>query len=525
VNLNLISIKARIRSPWEAIDLGFVMARQWWKPVFLSWFIPSFSLFLILSIIFYQYSWVAYTVVWWLKPLWDRGPLYVASRRLFGEKVSVREVLFKLPSLYKTDWLLWLTIRRFSITRSFMMPLTVLEQLKGPERAARQAVLDRQHSSAPSWLTIASIHFEIIILFGGLMFAFMMTPETSDINLIDFFENQNFVYLLLYNITTYLSMAIVAPFYVLAGFSLYVSRRISLEAWDIEIRFRHLASSLNRSSRSVANTLLLLLICVCSPFSVPSHLEAAELSSNDNTATYKTVDISESSPEKTSEAMMAKTQIIEILNGDKFHQLKMVSGWRLKDAAETSDETPDWINDVINVIKDLINSLEWLANFFIHISPFIEYIIWGSVITLIVFVALYYRRTIHRFVQQTKTQSPRKSAPTAMFGLDLRQESLPDDIPASVRRLWEEENQREAVGLLYRALLSTLIHQHGFSFSDGNTEGECASIVRQRGIEQLSHYMQRITRCWQQLAYGHLLPEFKQVDSLCDEWELLFSHE
>ena len=523
MNLNLISIKARIRSPWEAIDLGFVMARQWWKPVFLSWFIPSFSLFLILSVIFYQYSWVAYTVVWWLKPLWDRGPLYVASRRLFGEDVSIREVLSKLPSLYKTDWLLWLTIRRFSISRSFIMPLTVLEQLKGPERAARKSVLDRQHSSAPSWLTIAAIHFEIVILFGGLIFVFMMAPETADISLIDFLDEQTFAFLVLYNVMTYLSMAIVGPFYALAGFSLYVSRRISLEAWDIEIRFRHLAASLSRPSRSVTNSLLFLLVCVCCQFSVPSHLEAAELSSN--TPDHILPNVSEPSSGNMTETMLAKAQIIEILNDDKFHQRKMVSGWRLKDVSETSDEIPDWINDVINVIKDLINSLEWLADFFIHISPFIEYIIWGSVITLIVFVALYYRRTIHRFVQQTRPQESKVSAPTAMFGLDLRQESLPDDIPASVRRLWEEGNQREAVGLLYRALLSTLIHQHGFSFADGNTEGECASIVRHRGIDQLSHYMQRITRCWQQLAYGHLLPEFKQVDSLCDEWELLFPHE
>ena len=524
MNLDRISIEARARSPWEAIDLGFIMARQWWKSIFLSWFIPSFTLFVILSVAFPQQSWLAYTVVWWLKPFWDRGPLYIASRRLFGEEVSLKEVLLKLPSLYKIDWFLWLTFRRFSLARSFNMPLTVLEQLKGSDRSARLAVLDRQNSSAPTWLTIAGMHFEAVLLFGILMFAYLLTPETADVNFSDIFEEQGFALMLFYNVLTYLSMSIVGPFYVLAGFSLYVNRRISLEAWDIEIRFRHLASSLSRHSRPIGNTLLGLVLCMCLQFTMPTEAEAADLPI---TATDIVSDSSQQSTENTAtDATIAKTQIMEILSTDEFHQREVVSGWRLKNIDDDSlDESPEWVESFVKFIEDLFDSMSWLAELFINISPYIEYILWGVVITLIILVALYYRRSIHRLVQQAKSQNSEPTAPTAMFGLDLRQESLPDNIPASVRQLWAENNQREAIGLLYRALLSTLIHQHGFAFADGNTEGECAAIVRKRGVDKLSRYMQRLTRCWQQLAYGHLLPEYKQVDALCNEWEVLFSHE
>ena len=37
------AIALRRREPWEAIDLGFAMLRQWWRPVYAAWavtFVP-----------------------------------------------------------------------------------------------------------------------------------------------------------------------------------------------------------------------------------------------------------------------------------------------------------------------------------------------------------------------------------------------------------------------------------------------------------------------------------------------------
>ena len=43
-----------------------------------------------------------------------------------------------------------------------------------------------------------------------------------------------FVFALAYAV----SVAVVEPFYVAAGFGLYLNRRVELEAWDLEQEFR-----------------------------------------------------------------------------------------------------------------------------------------------------------------------------------------------------------------------------------------------------------------------------------------------
>ena len=48
MDLDRLQIIARQRSPWEAVDLGFVVARAWFKSLFLVWAIPSFVLFVLL---------------------------------------------------------------------------------------------------------------------------------------------------------------------------------------------------------------------------------------------------------------------------------------------------------------------------------------------------------------------------------------------------------------------------------------------------------------------------------------------
>jgi hypothetical protein len=48
------------------------------------------------------------------------------------------------------------------------------------------------------------------------------------------------------------AIAIVEPFYVAAGFALYLNRRTLLEGWDLELAFRRLAARLGDAARSNA---------------------------------------------------------------------------------------------------------------------------------------------------------------------------------------------------------------------------------------------------------------------------------
>src|SRR6185295_15701064 len=52
------------------------------------------------------------------------------------------------------------------------------------------------------------------------------------------------------------------------------------------------------------------------------------------------------------------------------------------------------------------------------------------------------------------------TAPTHVRDLDIRPETLPDDIGAAARALWESGDRRAALALLYRGMLSRLIHAY-----------------------------------------------------------------
>ena len=70
---------------------------------------------------------------------------------------------------------------------------------------------------------------------------YLFIPDEVDIGFMDFMGSDSQLSELIFNVMSYVAMVLVAPFYTMAGFALYISRRITLEGWDIEIRFRHLA--------------------------------------------------------------------------------------------------------------------------------------------------------------------------------------------------------------------------------------------------------------------------------------------
>jgi hypothetical protein len=112
--------------------------------------------------------------------------------------------------------------------------------------------------------------------------------------------------------------------------------------------------------------------------------------------------------------------------------------------------------------------------------------------------------------------------PSQLFGLELAPESLPDDVAGEAERLWAEQ-PREALGLLYRALLSRLLHDFRLPLKGSHTEGEVLQLVERLEREELSRFSQVLTRHWQNLAYGHRLPPENLKRGLCEGWRRLFA--
>lgn len=523
MDLGKISIDPRLRNGWQAVDLGFAMARQWWRAAFLVWALPAFAFYLLLSVFFFERAWLILLLVWWLKPLWDRLPLALASRALFGETPDIRRTLWESWKTFKPDALASLTWRRLSPSRSFDLPVTVLEGLRGEDRTRRIGVLHQSYGNAATWLTLLLVHVELFLALGCWSALALLVPQEWDISVFALMTSEDNLANHLSNLITFTAMALVGPFYSMAGFSLYICRRIELEGWDIEIRFRHLAERQGRSrlpsGRGIAAACLLGLATMGVGHSSGSWAGEAEPAVPPPFLTNY-YDELEQSPDATE----AKQDIVATLGGEDFHRIETISGWRFKTARDSDESDPAWV-------RALIEFFGWLADLAAPLGVFLsafaggfEIFLWLLVAAILVWLLYRYRDGLLSLFA-ARPQQERNRPPDVLFGLDVRRESLPEDICGQVQEWWRQGRQREALGLLYRATLSRLIHQFSFEFAAGYTEQECVSVVRRGSDPAVSDFLARLTRSWQRLAYAHSLPASSQVEALCAEWQQLFQGE
>jgi hypothetical protein len=105
--------------------------------------------------------------------------------------------------------------------------------------------------------------------------------------------------------------------------------------------------------------------------------------------------------------------------------------------------------------------------------------------------------------------------PTHVRDLDIRPESLPDDIGAGALEIWGRGQHRAALALLYRGVLSRLAHVHGVPIRDASTEGDCLSLANAHLPAQPAAYVTRLIRVWQRAVYGNADPTDEEMRALC----------
>lgn len=489
----------RPRGSWEAIDFGFALAREHYFQLLATSSLVVLPAATLLALVFAnQIAWLA-LFVWWLKPVWERLHLFVLSRSLFGARPSIRETLRAFPQTARVDLLPWLTIRRLSPTRSFDLPVTLLEGSTGVERSRRLGVLHRgRFTSAGIMLTMLLAHMEMALLLAGVVLLHLLVPDLFDFDVTAWAWGLDedaapgggiFGYFLGLVVSL-----LVAPFYVAGGFALYLHRRTVLEAWDLELAFRRLAEQAKRiSSRSVARAMSLLMAGVLVSASLP-----AVTSANADTL----------GPDE------AKRSIEEVLAGEDFHRIETVSIPRFildQELEEQETESSGFADWLIGVVDALAGGFE-----IIIVSLAIGIVVW-----LAVRVAT--QSDTWRGAGSRGEGARRKPAPAELFGLDVTEESLPEDLVAQARGLAAGGDVRAALALLYRGALARLGLLYGAEFGRGVTEGECVEAARPLLPEPGLGYFQTLTRFWVRCAYGHLEPEASRVEALCFEWEQWFA--
>ena len=477
-----MTVSVRPRSGWESLDLGFQMARQWWRQawgIWLTLYVPAAAV----ALMVFSNKFHAVLVLWWLKPMFDRAVLHGLSRLVFGERAGVTATLRSAGEWLRPGLISALTLRRFEWARSFQLPVTSLEKQTGKSARQRRVILGSRLRGTGVWLTVICLHFEMIAVFSLIALGSMLIPSAGDI---PGYPNNGvgdlgFRGLMSWGLTEAIcyaaAVSLIEPFYVAAGFSLYLNRRTILEGWDIEIRLRQIGNRL----QSVATSTLTAL-CV-----------AILAATADGTA-YAAAD---------TPAPNAAEQIAEVLSDPDFDQHREISRWRALEPQEPGVEEPSrfkqFLQNLALLLADISQGLLWIAM---------------AAVVVILFLAL------RHYVPDPRNRKPQSDTETTnLFGLNIAPESLPPDISAIASRLAGEGQMREALSLLYRGALSTLVHRHRMTIHAGTTEGECERSASSVLNTASAGYFRTLVATWQQLAYGETRPDQVQVNELCRDWD------
>ncbi len=216
--------------------------------------------------------------MWWLKPMFDRIPLFVLSRAVFGESPTLRATLDAQRHWGWRAIVPWLPWRRrlHPAGRAMLLPVDLLEGSTGAQRSVRVRVLARANGSPNVMLTILGMHFELMLYFSTILVGLMFVPiefmsDSAKAVWQTLFESPPLWAQALANFNVWIAMTVIEPFYCRRRFRLVLllNRRMQLEGWDIELKFRRIAARLAQP------TLAVILFCVVALGFSPSSIAAA----------------------------------------------------------------------------------------------------------------------------------------------------------------------------------------------------------------------------------------------------------
>jgi hypothetical protein len=521
--LDGLTIALRARSPWEATDLGIALIRVHAGRIYAAWILITLPLFVLVNAACYLLGYMlpAVLVLWWLKPAFDRIPLFVISRAVFGATPSLRETLRAQRNWGWRALLPWLTWRRFHPGRALLLPVDLLEGLDRARRRERVRVLGGANASPNVLLTLIGINLESVLALSVWLLALMFVPvefftDSAKAMWDTLIDKPPLWAQGLANLVAWLAMSIVEPFYIGAGFGLYLNRRIQLEGWDIELAFRRMAARLLQPAIAIV-----LLLGAALVFSVPAaHAQertAATQQTQTDTDSEKPNDTNSEKPKENQKDALplrsifgksyrADAEFVAAMNkvyadGDLAPK-ETISEWRRRHPLEAQDgksrKLPWWF--------DLIGQT---------LGFVIRYAVWIGLVVLLVVLIM----NLQRWMPWISDRFERPHGPDEVGIRDIAvAEALPDDIPSAVRALWQQGRAREALALLYRAGVARLAEALGAPLPPGATEAECLRRARQLQGNAYAVLFARIVRCWQMAAYAQRLPAAMEIESLLGAW-------
>ncbi len=525
MQLDKLRLDLRPRSHAQGLDLGFALLHAGGADVWRAWL----ALWLPLSAAATLLSWYApdlalgWLLPWWLRPLLERAPLHVLARQVFGEQAGWRDALRAWPRELGGGWFRLLTWwRPFMAGRGLHQPVWVLEQARGKVATARRATIARNGTGMAALMfgsTCAT--FEFVLMLGMLALAgLFMSSGTPNPFAIFGLQDQAPLQAALGTAAWCLAAAAIGPVYTACTFTLYLNRRATLEAWDIEIVLRQLRAPSRPTAarpRHAAAVLMAAPLLAMALLGMPPPLQAAPSAAPAPVTCAPPEGLVKESdgrgPERSPQQAEIRRQLAQVLAHEDLRNYRCVEQWELRTPLEKEKDKP----------KTPPLLPPWLAA--ILAGAFKAVLIVGGVVLVGWLLWRYAAPLRFNFVA-----APGPRLATEVGGLDIREESLPADVASAVRALWQQGLQRAALALLYRATLSRMVSRESLTLHQGATEGECLARARSAhaagALDDASLALaDQATTLWLNAAYGARWPTGDAVGALCTRWQAHFDRE
>lgn len=534
MRIDQLDVVLRARSGWEAVELGTALVRRHARAIWVPTLLLGLPLFALLNALAWwadAFGW-AWLLMWWLKPLFDRLALYVISRGVFGDVPTPLQTLRAQREWGWSGFWGYLGWRRFSPLRALLMPVNLLEGNLPEQRGARRRAVAGGAFGHALLLTVTCMAFEVVLVAGCIAAVFLFVPFEL---LSDSWraawsmvrEDTPAWAKLGLNLTCWLAASLIGPFYVGAGFGLYLNRRTDMEAWDVEIAFRRLRDRLQQAA-----PLLVLALVLIWPVGVvhAQHGDAPVSAAADADADADPEETDDSDeptrtfandPGNTLEGIFGKGEVdtggfrqaVQRAYEDPLQSpTRQVTQWErtLQEAVDKKKKERDAQQ------RDAAGK---------HKGPLLpaqiaEWVLWGMVGVLLLILLV----SAPRWLRWLRGGGAKRNvAASAVIEDDIRvPEQVPPDAAARARTLWQQGRPRQALALLYRASVESMGERAQTLLPPGATEAQCLRISRRMPDPADRSLFAQIVRVWQYAAYAGRLPTDDEFDTLASTLQQQF---
>lgn len=522
MQLDQLQLDLRPRTNAQALDLGFALLRANAVSIYTVWLMLWLPVVGICSILAFTMPAIGFwadgtwlLLAWLARPWLERAPLYMLARQVFGEQVTWQETLRAWPGQLGGGFVRLFLLRPFAAGRGLYQAIWQLEGARKKSARYRIRVIGKHTAGSANWFGVACAHFEAIIQLGLFALIGLFLSDADAMNPFSLFiaagTDHNTALLICSIITFAVGGAIIGPIYVACCFTLYLNRRATLEAWDLEIALRQMKPVVEKKS-AVPGLIAALFVIVMTGAQLviagPAYAQANSPIEFNKPVCEKEKLVFENDAKRpeTADATLKQTrrETDKIYQDSDFQFYECKENWGPKFENKNKKEKNDPATEAM--IR--------------RIAVILKYVFIAIAFAFVIWLISRYRG---QFFSLNK--SLKMSAATEVAGLDIRPETLPDDVVASALALWQRGERRAAIGLLYRASLARMVEHYQLNINQGATENDCLENARTALREaQFSSLvfgtLDTCTNIWLRAAYANQYPD--NIDALCKQWHSTF---